>query len=516
MLLMLGNGDGTFGPAKPIDGTKYDAAQLAVGDLNGDGKLDLVVMDHSGQTTGSPVNVVLGNGDGTFQAPQSYAVGDQIQSGTTNFVPQGVALADLNGDGKLDVAVAESGAGTVGSTLTVLLGHGNGTLAAPLLSTQTLPEVPLLSGGDEVEVATADLRGIGRTDLIGGGIDGITVHLRNSDGSYATPVTYGLNGRVAQIATGDLTGDGRPDIVALLPDQNAVAVLINNGDGTFTRGANLIVGHGIGSLLLGDFSGDGKLDLAVTVNGDPDPATGLYPNAGVALALGNGNGTFAAPLLTLAGASPSGTVGHALAAGDLNHDGKLDLVVIATGLASPDFRQGGVFVLLGNGNGTFQAGPTYLTVNDYDQATSNALHYVAPQAVALGDLDGDSTLDMAVSIGPSIFVLAGNGDGTFRHSHPKAHDTLGFAPFGTTGSWNLSVADLNGDGRADIVATNRGAFQASSSFLATMVATRDPFNEHSGTFGTPFFTTRLFGVGRTAQTTIADATASSTSSRRPS
>ena len=480
VLLMLGNGDGTFGPAKPIDATKYDAAQLAVGDLNGDGKLDLVVMDHSGQTTGSPVNVVLGNGDGTFQSPQTYAVGDQIQSSTPTFVPQGVVLADLDGDGKLDVAVGESGNGTVGSTLTVLLGHGDGTLVAPRLSTQATPEVPLLSGGDEVTVATADLRGVGRTDLIGGGIDGITVHLRNSDGSYATPVTYGLNGRVSQIATGDLTGDGRPDIVALLPDQNAVAVLINNGDGTFTRGANLSPGHGVGSLLLGDFSGDGKLDLAVTVNGDPDPATGLYPNAGVALALGNGNGTFAAPQLTLAGASPSGTVGHALAAGDLNHDGKLDLVVIATGLASPDFRQGGVFVLLGNGNGTFQAGPTYLTVNDYDQTISNAVHYIAPQSVALGDIDGDGTLDMAVSIGPSIFVLAGNGDGTFRHSHPKQHDTLNFAPFSTTGSWDLSVADLNADGRADIVATNRGGFLASSASLATMVATRDPFNEHSG------------------------------------
>src|SRR6202040_149922 len=150
----------------------------------------------SGQTTGSPVNVVLGNGDGTFQSPQTYAVGDQIQSSTPTFVPQGVVLADLDGDGKLDVAVGESGNGTVGSTLTVLLGHGDGTLVAPRLSTQATPEVPLLSGGDEVTVATADLRGVGRTDLIGGGIDGITVHLRNSDGSYATPVTYGLNGRV--------------------------------------------------------------------------------------------------------------------------------------------------------------------------------------------------------------------------------------------------------------------------------------------------------------------------------
>ena len=301
--------------------------------------------------------------------------------------------------------------------------------------------------------------------------------MRNSDGSYATPVTYGLNGRVSQIATGDLNGDGRPDIVALLPDQNAVAVLINNGDGTFTRGANLIVGHGIGSLLLGDFSGDGKLDLAVTVNGDPDPTTGLYPNAGVALALGNGDGTFAAPVLTSAGASPSGTFGHALAAGDVNHDGKLDLVVIATGLASPDFRQGGVFVLLGNGNGTFQAGPTYLTVNDYFQNVSNDLHYAAPQSVALGDFDGDGKLDMAVSIGPYIFVMAGNGDGTFRHASPKTNDVIKLLPFQGSntlgGPFDISVADLNGDGRADIVATNGGAS------LATMVATADPFAEHA-------------------------------------
>jgi FG-GAP-like repeat len=308
VLLLLGKGDGTFGPATPVDATKYDAAQLAVGDLNGDGKLDLVLMDHGGQLTGSPVNVLLGNGDGTFQPPKTYAVGDLSSFGVTDFVPQGVQLVDLNGDGKLDVAVGVSGNGTVGKTLTVLLGHGDGTLAAPLLSTQTQPVVPLLPGGDEVAVANADLRGNGRVDLIGGGIDGIKVHLQNSDGSYAAPVTYGLNGRVSQIATGDLTGDGRPDIVAVLPDQNVVAVLINNGDGTFTRGTDFSAGHGLGSVLLGDFSGDGKLDLAVTVNGDRDPTTGLYPNAGVELALGNGNGTFAAPLFTPAGRLSIGNV----------------------------------------------------------------------------------------------------------------------------------------------------------------------------------------------------------------
>ena len=301
VLVMLGNGDGTFAPARPIDGTAYDAAQLAVGDMNGDGKLDLVLMDHWGQTTGSPVNVVLGNGDGTFQSPQTYAVGDQIQSSTPNFVPQGVVLADLNGDGKLDVAVGESGNGDGRQHADRAAGawrrHAR---SAAALHPNDSPRCRCCRVAMKSWWRVATSEAIGRTDLIGGGIDGITVHLRNSDGSYATPVTYGLNGRVAQIATGDLTGDGRPDIVALLPDQNAVAVLINNGDGTFTRGANLIVGHGIGSLLLGDFSGDGKLDLAVTVNGDPDPATGLYPNAGVALALGNGNGTFAAPLLTLA------------------------------------------------------------------------------------------------------------------------------------------------------------------------------------------------------------------------
>jgi hypothetical protein len=222
VLLLLGNGDGTFGPAMPIDATQFEPVQLAVGDLNRDGNLDLVVMDQNGGAEGRPVNVLLGNGDGTFQRPKTYAVGDQ--SFTYGFVPQGVELGDFNGDGKVDVAVGASGSGTVGSTLTVLLGHGDGTLAAPLLSTQTEPEVPLLPGGDEVAVASADLRGNGRIDLIGGGIDGVRVHLRNSDGSYAAPVTYGLGARVSEIATGDLNDDGKPDIVALLPDQNAVAV----------------------------------------------------------------------------------------------------------------------------------------------------------------------------------------------------------------------------------------------------------------------------------------------------
>ena len=271
VLLLLGNGDGTLGPAMPVDATQFEPSHLAVGDLNHDGNLDLLVMDGFANAGGSPVHVLLGTGLGTFEPQTAYAVGEDVSFSLQNFAPQGMVLGDFNGDGKVDVAVGESGSGAVGNTLTVLLGHGDGTLAAPILSTERYgPPVPLLPGGDEVAVATADLTGDGRTDLIGGGIDGVTVHLRNSDGSYAAPVTYGLNGRVSEIATGDLNRDGRPDIVAVLPDQNAVAVLINNGDGTFTRGADVIAGHGLGSVLLGDFSGDGRLDLTVTLNGDLD------------------------------------------------------------------------------------------------------------------------------------------------------------------------------------------------------------------------------------------------------
>jgi PKD repeat protein len=203
------------------------------------------------------------------------------------------------------------------------------------------------------------------------------------------------------------------------------------------------------------------------------------------------------------GASPSGTFGHALAAGDLNHDGKLDLVVVATGLASPDFRQGGVFVLLGNGDGTFQAGPTYLTVNNYGGSVPSAQQYVAPQAVALGDFDRDGNLDMAVSAGQWVFVMAGNGDGTFRHSNPKTNDILSEVPYSSSGSvlppaGDVSIADFNGDGRADIVATNGGAQ------LSILVATPDPFGEQGAFSPAKFFATEIFGVGHTAHAIIAD------------
>jgi VCBS repeat protein len=248
------------------------------------------------------VSVLLGNGDGTFQPPATYAV----EKG-----PFSIAIGDFNGDGKLDLAVATNGVRTV----SVLLGKGDGTF---------LPQVTYGTQGEPISVAVGDFNGDGNADLAvdwcggrsGGGRCGIAILMGNGSGGFAAPVTYGLGtegGRVAgSVAVADFNGDGHQDLAVDGIDGNNVTILLGKGDGTFQPPVSYFVPFGFGTqtecLAVGDFNGDGVLDLATATEG------------WAALLLGNGDGTFTVQAVGyLAGGPP-------LASGDFNGDGKLDLV----------------------------------------------------------------------------------------------------------------------------------------------------------------------------------------------
>ena len=192
---------------------------------------------------------------------------------------------------------------------------------------------------------------------------------------------------------------------------NSVSVLSNNGDGTFAPAVNYTV-RDPESVAVGDFNGDGKADLAV--------ATGQID--GLDVLVNNGDGTFASAV-----AYNPGYVGLSVAVGDFNKDGKLDLVEAT----------GGVSVLLGNGNGTFQA----------------AKHYTATNAslVAVGDFCGKGNLDLAVAstYSGTVSVLQGNGNGTFQP--PGVAYTVGTQPY------SMAVGDFNGDGNLDLAVANYGS-----------------------------------------------------------
>jgi hypothetical protein len=248
--ILLGNGDGTF--QDPQDNTVGGgASSLAVGDFNGDGILDLAVASTgSYPQSGWTVNVLLGNGDGTFQAAQGYDVGAGSYA---------VAVGDFNGDGIPDLV-------TSGGSL--LLGKGDGTF-------QPGPGFAITADLDARSLAVADFNGDGILDLAMANrgtrpnnfTDGnVTVLLGNGDGSFQPPQSYAAGSSYSSVDIGDFNGDGIPDLAVAnrgtWPNGN-VTVLLGNGDGSFQPAQNYAAGPGPYWVAVGDLNGDGYPDLAV-------------------------------------------------------------------------------------------------------------------------------------------------------------------------------------------------------------------------------------------------------------
>jgi Big-like domain-containing protein/VCBS repeat protein len=329
--VLLGNGDGTFQTAIPYGSGGYDSASVAVADVNGDGKPDIVVTNYCvgliycGYGT---VGVLLGNGDGTFQTAVLADLG--------GYGADSIAVADVNGDGKPDLVVGNDCAvGVSCGAVGVLLGNGDGTF-------QTA--IPYGSGGyGVVSVAVADLNGDGKPDIVvhnncAIGVSNcatasVGVLLGNGNGTFQTAVPYGTGGFYSEylapmsVAVADVNGDGKPDIVVANYCSNAnncatasVGVLLGNGDGTFQTAVPYDSGgYGAVSVSVADVNGDGKPDLVVAKQCDKNNcATGA-----VGVLLGNGDGTFQTPVFYSSG--ESGATSTAVA--DVNGFGRPDIVV---------------------------------------------------------------------------------------------------------------------------------------------------------------------------------------------
>jgi hypothetical protein len=382
--VLLGNGDGTF-QAHLDYPTAGGAFSVVTGDFNGDASVDLAVTDGG---FGNGLSVLLGKGDGTFQAAVRYVSGSGAE---------GLTTADVNGDGTSDLVVTNQ----IDNTLTVLLGNGDGTF----LSKHDYATVPT-----SVSVSTADFNRDGKLDLAVTNVDSssISVLLGNGDGTFQPRVDYPTGNHPFSGGVGDFNGDGKLDLVTANAGANSMSILLGNGDGTFGVHADFATGTTPFSLVAGDFNGDGKLDVAVA---DRDS------NA-VSILLGNGDGTFQ-PRVD----SPTGFAPLSVAAADLNGDGKLDLAIVNS-------QSDTVSILLGKGDGTFQPRVDYALPPPF-----------SPAAITIADFNGDHRLDLAVGTPTGVSVFLGNGDGTFQ---PHVDYVTPFSPT------SISAGDFNGDGKADL------------------------------------------------------------------
>jgi hypothetical protein len=277
----------------------------------------------------------------------------------------------------------------------------------------------------------------------------VSVLLGNGDGTFQAAVSYPAGIESSSVAIADVNGDGKPDVVVAnlcqtAPDPNCnngggVSVLLGNGDGSFQAPVSYTSGgYGTDSIAVADLNGDGHLDVVVADYCFNN--TNCTVDGAVSVLLGNGDGTFQAPITY----DSEGIYGLSVATGDVNGDGILDLVVANAGQCST-CDNGGLSVFLGNGDGTFQAPVTY---NSGGWET---------EWIAIADVNGDGRPDLIAasfcltyptcSSGGSVSVLLNNGGGTFQTA----------LTYGSGGDYSYAVAvgDFNGDGKPDLVALSQ-------------------------------------------------------------
>jgi hypothetical protein len=417
----LGQGAGMFG-SEAKSGAGFVTA-IATGDFDGNGKLDLVAANREK----SAVSVFLGNGDGTFQVAVDYA---------TDWFTTSVTTEDFNGDGKLDLAVAPFN----GYLVDVLLGVGDGTFRAAV-------HYPTATAGRNVvsynpaTVAAGDFNGDSKADVVLAYAGGVSVFLGNGDGTLRLGNAYTTIGSGVAVTVGDWDRDGKVDLAVA---GNGVGILAGNGDGTFQPSIGHDVGHDATELVASDLNGDGTPDLV---------AVG---SSGARLLFGNGRGRFQASEL----ADPKG--GWHVAAADWDGDGRPDLALLKP------LTQSALYVFLGDAApAPVDAGVCPVDRPDAGTTTPgtdagrcvvdggvippgvisfrSAADYIAgagPTGAATGDFNGDGITDVAAASSVGISVLLGNADGTLR---PEVQ-------YGPGNAVAVAGADLNGDGKLDLVA----------------------------------------------------------------
>ena len=395
MSILLGHGDGTFQTTSSVLMTGDRPSALAIGDFDGDDLLDLLIADFIGT-----VSIARGLGGGTFNALLSIGVGN---------LPNAMAKGDLNRDGHLDVATANWG----GDTVSILLSRGGGRFdVAPAYTTGACCPSSLV---------VEDFDGDGHVDLAESNFPDKSISILRGlgDGEFQSTTPVPAPDFPWEMAAADFNRDGRLDLATTNPgvggDGTTVSILLRRNDGSYEPAPALSLGPIPVAIVSADLNRDGRADLAVTFG------------ASVSIFLGRGDGTFQTAPTVAVGPDPLAMVGA-----DVNADSVVDLVVANTN-QNPFDQPGSISILLGRGDGTFQVAPE-ITVG------------LRPISVAVGDLNGDDRLDLAVANqfgSPPMSILLGTGNGTFQAAPDVA----------ITGN-RVVIADFNRDRRQDLAVSN--------------------------------------------------------------
>jgi hypothetical protein len=428
--VLLGDGAGGFGP--PTDFPATDTQPLIIADFNNDGNPDIFLGNNSSNSS----EVLLGNGSGGFGAPVSAVVASNVAA----------TAGDFNNDGKTDLIV-------VNGSITVEVGDGTGHFG--LLNN--------FFGNAATSVSAADFNGDGKLDIVTGGqADGISVLLGNGAGSFGAAKSISTGFLTTAVATGDFNGDGKADIVAV--GHSTVVIFIGDGNGGFGPATSYTLNQSPVGVTVGDFDGDGKPDVA-TANVPPD---GSFPNLNgptndtATILLGDGAGK-------LRYASVLNTNGNpfAVAAADLNGDGKADLV-------SANIGDNNVSVMLGDGAGGFGAPSTFAVGTQ-------------PRSVVAADLNGDGKPDIVTAnfSANTVSILFGTGSGGF--GAPTQLSVPGFGPdyvavgdFNNDGKPDLAVAYLNAGSVSIMLGDGSGGFGPATNFVVPSGAQQVVVNDFNG------------------------------------
>ncbi len=340
--LFVGNGDGSFANSVYLKPTRLEFSNIAVGDVDADGKPDLAGIDDK---TGKPI-LYFGRGD--------VSLVSSPDGGT--FLRDYVASGDFNGDGIIDLVSAS----VISNVVSVTLGLGDGQF-------KTLGSSANVDKGPSA-IATGDFNGDGKIDVVASNYDSAVVSLLlgNGDGTLAAQRTFSVGKAPSGIAVMDVNADGQLDIVTSNAEADNVSVLIGNGTGNFATSKEYPVGKYPIAVVLADFSGDGRPDI-VTANADSNNLSYLQGSAASA-------GVFNLAKSIAACASPA-----SLTATDLNGDSKLDLLVACADDA-------GIAYFIGKGDGTFNAAKTLQTCS-------------FPSDVQVAQLTDDTKADLVVACG---------------------------------------------------------------------------------------------------------------------